>query len=221
VTVPGFTRKPIENKGARATQHHWKESEGWSMTMTYENHAAADLFPMMTPPELKDLADDIQANGLLEPIVLLGGKVLDGRNRLAACEVAGVEPRFETWSGSSPTAYVLSKNLHRRHLSVSQLGVIGMKATPMFREEAKERQSLAGGVDPHQRHSEKSLGVERQQAIKPIENKGRSSEKAAEMVGVSHPMEPRRDRAGLDKIAIAGVGGTWTTSRCHRRGLGG
>jgi ParB-like chromosome segregation protein Spo0J len=55
------------------------------------SHPAADLFPFMSDDELAELAVDIRAHGLLEPIVLLDGLVLDGRNRLRACEAAGVD----------------------------------------------------------------------------------------------------------------------------------
>ena len=60
--------------------------------------------------EFGELVRDLQEHGLLQPIGLHEGQVLDGRNRLRACRPAGVEPRFEEWSGESPTAYVLSLN---------------------------------------------------------------------------------------------------------------
>jgi hypothetical protein len=52
-------------------------------------HPAADLFPLMSESELKELAEDIEKNGLQVQIVLgkndLHGLVLsDGRNRLDA-----------------------------------------------------------------------------------------------------------------------------------------
>ncbi len=78
---------------------------------------------MMGKVDLQSLADDIRANGLRESIKLwdVGGPVVDGRNRLAACKLAGVAPKFEAIVGESdPVAYVVSLNLHRRHLDTSQ-----------------------------------------------------------------------------------------------------
>jgi hypothetical protein len=47
-------------------------------------HPAADLFPMMSDTELDELAADIAKNGVQHPIVWLGNRLLDGRNRVAA-----------------------------------------------------------------------------------------------------------------------------------------
>jgi hypothetical protein len=62
-------------------------------------HPAADLFPLMSPDELKVLGEDIKENGLRTPIVLTtvtsgyrdDGRdhLLDGRNRLDAMERVG------------------------------------------------------------------------------------------------------------------------------------
>lgn len=117
--------------------------------VTYPIHPAAMLFPMMSEDELSGLVSDIERNGLLEPILLYQGQILDGRNRLAACESAGVEPRFADTNGSvsSPTSYVLSKNLHRRHLTISQRGAIAAEAVPLFEGEAHKRM-VAGTLAP-------------------------------------------------------------------------
>ncbi|HVA51386.1 MAG TPA: hypothetical protein VNH11_33905 [Pirellulales bacterium] len=105
-------------------------------------HPAATLFPMMHGPELGLLVEDIEAHGLREPVVLFEGQVLDGRNRLRACELAGIEPRFEEWDAvGSPLAFVLSRNLHRRHLNESQRSIIGARAKGMFEDEAAERKA--------------------------------------------------------------------------------
>jgi ParB-like nuclease domain len=57
-------------------------------------HPAADLFPLLSEAELKELADDIKKNGLQSPIVLCRSEddkryLLDGRNRLDALAVLG------------------------------------------------------------------------------------------------------------------------------------
>ncbi len=111
-------------------------------------HPAAALFPLIPvdSPEFGELVDDIGEHGLLQPIILHEGKILDGRNRYRACQHAGVEPRFEEWSGKSPTAYVLSLNLHRRHLTEDQRAAIAVEAKERFEEEAREAQRRAG---PH------------------------------------------------------------------------
>jgi len=106
----------------------------------YGFHPASALFPIMADDELAELAKDIKENGLVEAIVLHEGLVLDGRNRLEACKRAGVNPHFVDWDGGgSPTLYVLSKNLHRRHLTTSQRAVIAAESMPMLQEEAKKR----------------------------------------------------------------------------------
>jgi hypothetical protein len=90
-------------------------------TPTGEVHPAADLFPMLPDDELAELAADIGANGLIHPIVLdADGRLIDGRNRLAACRAAGIEPTFTTLNGHDPIAYIISANVRHRHLTRSQ-----------------------------------------------------------------------------------------------------
>jgi ParB-like chromosome segregation protein Spo0J len=62
-----------------------------------EFHPLADIFPLVEGAEFDELVADIKAHGLHEPIVLFEDKVLDGRNRLRACEAAGAACRFETY----------------------------------------------------------------------------------------------------------------------------
>ena len=89
-----------------------------------EFHPVADLFPLMQGIEFEDLVKDIKQHGLHEPVWLYENKVLDGRNRLRACNAAGVAPRFREYEGDDPVGFVVSLNLHRRHLNESQRGMI-------------------------------------------------------------------------------------------------
>ena len=61
--------------------------------MKYELHPLSTLFPRLVGAEFDALVDDIAANGLRDPIVLHNGMILDGGNRAAACDAAGVEAR--------------------------------------------------------------------------------------------------------------------------------
>jgi len=92
-------------------------------------HPVADLFPMLPADELRELAEDIAQRGLLQPIVLdPDGRVLDGRNRLAACGMAGIEPDFETYAGDDPAGYALAVNVQRRQLTKGQRAVVVVRA---------------------------------------------------------------------------------------------
>jgi hypothetical protein len=54
-------------------------------------HPAADLLPLLPPNELRTLADDMAANGMLSFAVAdKDGNLLDGRNRLDALALLGV-----------------------------------------------------------------------------------------------------------------------------------
>jgi ParB-like chromosome segregation protein Spo0J len=84
-------------------------------------HPAADVFPMLPDDELQELAADIKANGLREALKVSNGLLIDGRNRLAACKIAGLEPRIEELNGVvDPVAYILSANINRRHMTKGQ-----------------------------------------------------------------------------------------------------
>lgn len=97
----------------------------------YRVHPAAAIFPMMDESDLKTLAADIKENGLRVPIVLdkSGEVLIDGRNRLRACEMAEVKPTFQHYEGDA-TDYVLSLNVERRHMSKSQIAMAVVKINP-------------------------------------------------------------------------------------------
>ena len=86
----------------------------------YPIHPLADCFPRMPGPEFVLLKKDIRENGLIEPIWVYDGKVLDGRHRQFACQEVGVEPRYRKYEGTNPIGFVASLNINRRHLSESQ-----------------------------------------------------------------------------------------------------
>lgn len=96
-----------------------------------EYHEIANIFPMMAGAEYEQLLADIMENGQLDPVVLYEGKILDGRNRWKACMELGLVINYEQYPGDNPLSYVISKNLHRRHLNETQRGVIGARIANM------------------------------------------------------------------------------------------
>jgi len=141
---------------------------------TYAFHEYANLFPMLDDDALAELTADVRSNGLLEAIVLYEGKILDGRNRYLACREAGVEPRFTQYDGNDALQYVVSKNLHRRHLKSSQRAAIALDVLPMLEAKARKRLvTSTGGASPQP--------VEKI----PQAETGRAREQAAAMLGTN------------------------------------
>ncbi|MFJ3649047.1 hypothetical protein [Streptomyces murinus] len=100
---------------------------------------------MLSHGELLDLAESIKNEGQHEDIVLdADGVLLDGRNRLAACKIAGVEPRFTTYTGNNPTALILSNNLFRRHISKGQEAMITVMACSFSGHSLRDMSKLHG-----------------------------------------------------------------------------
>jgi ParB-like chromosome segregation protein Spo0J len=105
------------------------------MTEQYKEHPIAAIFPMIAGPEFEKLKADVKAHGFKESGLLFEGKILDGRNRYrASCEL-GIDMNWaevensepEDIAAFDPVAYVLSQNLHRRHLKQSQRAMIAAK----------------------------------------------------------------------------------------------
>jgi len=139
-------------------------------------HPICLLIPSADEYELQDLTDDIRAHGLIDSIVLFEGMILDGRNRAAACERAGVAPRYVQFGGGREDALILviSHNLKRRHLTKQAIADAVVAA-----EDFNLNYTLA---------ESESHGA--QSVIKITEPKTASSRKLAQAAGgvVSHAM---------------------------------
>ena len=91
-------------------------------------HPVSEIFPSMPQAEFDALVADITANGLREPIHIMGDSVVDGRHRYRACLQAGVEPQFVVVpDGTDLNALVISLNLRRRHLDESQRAMVAAR----------------------------------------------------------------------------------------------
>ncbi len=111
-------------------------------------HPYAELFPMMSDANLTALAHSIKANGLRHPIVNdQHGRLIDGRNRLRACEIAGVEPTFRTERLDDDPAvlrFVIDENDVRRHLDESQRAMVAAGIANMRSGQRTDLPSIDG-----------------------------------------------------------------------------
>jgi ParB-like chromosome segregation protein Spo0J len=133
---------------------------------------------MMDADKLNELAEDIRKNGQLVPVWLFEGKILDGRNRWAACKIAGVEPKTKEYTGDEPTAFAVALNDRRRHMNKGALAAVAAELEPFFAKDAKRRQQEAGRE--HGR-GQKVVAKLPQAIARPL---WKSREEAAKSVGV-------------------------------------
>lgn len=169
-------------------------------------HPAAEMFPMMDPEAFNGLVRDIAVNGQHDDIWLTDdGQLLDGRNRLAACQALELEPRTAVYDGDDPLGWVISLNIRRRHLTPSQLATVAVESLALYEAEAEARM-LAGkpGEDP---------GADLPQGRAP-----KATERAGSDMGVSGTLVKQAKKIKAeDPEAYAEVrNGTKTVTEAHK-----
>ena len=111
--------------------------------MKLKSHPAAEIFPLMEGPTFDALVGDIREHGQREPIVVLERLILDGRNRYRACQKLGIKPITVEWDGSgTPEAYVISKNVHRRHLNETQRAMIAARLATLKKGDVSSQRNM-------------------------------------------------------------------------------
>jgi hypothetical protein len=121
------------------------------------NDPIADVWPMMEADKLQELADDIKKNGELVPVWLYEGMILDGRNRsvrpaklLALHRISQtVHRRYE------PTAFAVSMNDKRRHMTAGVRAAVAVELLPFFEADAAKKKK--GNRGANQRKNKKNL----------------------------------------------------------------
>jgi hypothetical protein len=144
-----------------------------------KNHPIADVWPMMDEAKLAELADDIRKNGQLVPVWLYEGKILDGRNRWAACKIAGVEPKTKDYTGDEPTAFAVSLNDRRRHMNKGSLAAVAAELEPFFAADANRRKKATEG------RPRKSEQKPEEKVPQVLERQPQARQEAAKSVGVN------------------------------------
>lgn len=127
------------------------------MSEAMKPHPAAEMFPLIAGIDFDALVADIRDNGQRVPIVIYDNMILDGRHRYKACLQLGIEPAVIEWNGKgTPEFFVLSMNLHRRHLSESQRATIAAKIATRPPHRQKDK---AANLPPSQAEAAEMLNV--------------------------------------------------------------
>lgn len=113
-----------------------------------KHHPLATIFPMMEGAEFEALVADIREHGVREPAILFEDMILDGRNRHKASVAAGAECPFRQYEGTDPLGFVLSHNLHRRHLNEAQRAMVAAKLANLANGTNQYGQKVAGVLTP-------------------------------------------------------------------------
>lgn len=94
---------------------------------TYEFHPLANIFPLIEGQAYQDLMADVLKHGVREPIWIYEGMILDGRNRYRAATAMNVSFDSREYEGDNAASFVISLNLHRRHLNEAQRAMVAAK----------------------------------------------------------------------------------------------
>src|SRR5215471_9195285 len=214
VATEGEGRK-IDQLGGSITCEH---NATTTANQELEFPPAADIFPLMEGEEFDALVADIREHGLKNPITLYHGAVIDGRNRVRACLAAGWSWRAlrgmcveisGTGAGQidDPVAYVISVNIHRRHLTAAQKADALAKLVEAHPEKSDRAIAKMANVD----HKTVAVGRKAKEARgeiphveKRTDTKGRKQPaKKAKQRGAK-PAEPEAADAiasGIDQMA--------------------
>jgi ParB-like chromosome segregation protein Spo0J len=152
------------------------------MNKKHEVHPVASLFPMMDDVSFQALKEDIKTHGQLEPILYWKNMLVDGRNRLRACEELNIEPReVELMDETDPIAYVISHNLHRRHLTTGQRSDVAAKIATLRRGEVGNGRKVDGSKDTSisEAASQMKVSPASVKRAKKVHNKGSEAVKQA------------------------------------------
>lgn len=179
-----------------------------------ELHPLCTYFPRMSDDEFSALKESIQLNGQTHPIYTLDGMVLDGGNRYRALCELGIEPVLVEYTGTNPAQFILSSNLHRRHLSqgqsaaivsASQSWITAHQATtpsPSTADSATARAKQAGVGQRTQQLADKLIKEAPAELVKEVIDGKKSLNKAIKEISPPKPVLPKPEPVAAAEDSI-------------------
>lgn len=170
-------------------------------------HPAAELFPMMSETEFQEMKEDIRLHGQSDDILMWNGQLLDGRNRLRACTELGIEPSWiELDLSLDPVVWVLSHNLHRRHLTTSQRAMVADKLAILLFGDNQHKKEGASIDAPSQSEAAEKMHVSRISVQRARKVRKTASKKVIEAVergemSLNAALETTKQKSEAEKAA--------------------
>jgi hypothetical protein len=179
----------------------------------YANHPLSEVFPKLPPDEVRQLVQSIKDNGLQKAITIYEGKILDGRHRYEACNMADVRPVFEFYKGADPLGYVMVANLHRRHLDSGQRAMIAAKIATMRQGERTDLEPFRNSEKVSLKTAAESLSVSVDSVVKAGKILEESPKLAKQVLNgdislnaagqkIKHKRIPKSEQAVVDKKGL-------------------
>lgn len=160
-------------------------------------HPAAALFPEMDGEQLAALAESVKRHGIRVPLVFFDGKLLDGRNRVRASVVAGLDteklPRRNLSSDVDPYLWAWDANCSRLDYSPAQKAAIRLKIEEASGDLARMQAEIAEKAN--RARAEKAKEQHEESNPRAGERSGRASHEA------TPKPEPRRAAAEIAEKA--------------------
>lgn len=154
--------------------------------------------------EHETLVSSIIEHGLLTPVVIWEGKLLDGRNRTRAIAAALPFVENDSWPvteffGTEYEAvqHITALNISRRHMTKSQIALQGVLLLPYEREQAKQRQLASLKQNASSEGKLNALTDGSEQKLK-----GKAVELVASKIGVSTTLLRTAERVFLNPHII-------------------
>lgn len=169
-------------------------------------HPAAAAFPRITDHDREQMRASIRMHGLHElPTLDSEGQVLDGVSRIDVCAELGIPYDVNVYDGD-PVAFVLAKNLTRRHMTAGQRAAIADEIARL------PRHRPAGVSRVHtQSEAAEMMGVSRAtvQRVASVRLRGREDLVQKVAAGTITPTEAVEIAEG--KKTKSGTGDEWYT----------
>jgi hypothetical protein len=153
----------------------------------YKFHDAALLFPLASPTELKGMTRDILKKGLVEKIKTFNKKIVDGRNRVLCCFIAGKTPVYKPLKpGISPIEYAISKNIHRRNLDPYFKAKLALELNEQIKKYSNDNDIISKLKGKEDKVIKKALAVREKRHFQTLAKKtGTTAEKILQVKTIS------------------------------------